>query len=170
MKQVLLIIDLQNDYFPGYKFPLWNTTDVLHRILHLIDHAKQKEIPIVLIQHVADVSLGFAPFFVPGTEGVEIKKEVLDKFTNPIIVQKAYADGFVKTDLTETLKKLQAEELLVCGMMTQNCVTFTSTSPMAAPYKVKVITDCCTTVDQMIHLIAIAALSTRVEFVTSDKI
>ncbi|MEG1188241.1 MAG: isochorismatase family protein [Bacteroidales bacterium] len=96
MKQVLLIIDLQNDYFPGYKFPLWNTTDVLHRILLLIDHAKQKNIPVVLIQHVADVSLGFAPFFVPDTEGVEIKKEVLDKFTNPIIVQKAYADGFVK--------------------------------------------------------------------------
>ncbi|MEG1188242.1 MAG: isochorismatase family protein [Bacteroidales bacterium] len=68
------------------------------------------------------------------------------------------------------MKKLEAEELLVCGMMTQNCVTFTSTSPMAVPYKVKVVTDCCTTVDQMIHLIAIAALSTRVDFITSDKI
>jgi len=51
---------------------------------------------------------------------------------------------------------------LVCGMMTQNCVTHTAISKAAEKYKVAVLEDCCASVSEMLHLIALRALSTRV--------
>ena len=33
MKKALLVIDLQNDYFPGGAFPLWNTDQTLENVL-----------------------------------------------------------------------------------------------------------------------------------------
>jgi nicotinamidase-related amidase len=59
------------------------------------------------------------------------------------------------------------DELLVCGMMTQNCVTHTAISKAAEKYKVSILPDCCTTVSEPIHLIALHAVSTRVPLISS---
>ena len=75
---------------------------------------------------------------------------------------KAQADGFLNTTLEEKLAELGVEELLVCGMMTQNCVTHTAISRVAEKYRVAVLGDCCASVSQMIHLIALKALAARV--------
>jgi nicotinamidase-related amidase len=82
-------------------------------------------------------------------------------------VIKEFADSFVKTNLEEILTGLGADELLVCGMMTQNCVTHTAISKSAEKYKVSILPDCCTTVDEMLHNIALHAVSTRVSLVPS---
>jgi nicotinamidase-related amidase len=55
-------------------------------------------------------------------------------------------------------------------MMTQNCVTHTAISKAAEKYSVKILTDCCTTVNQMIHLIALNAVSTRIALVESSEV
>ena len=60
MTKALLLIDLQNDYFPGGKFPLWNTDVVLANIENAIGLARAKEIPIVHIQHLANPEIGRA--------------------------------------------------------------------------------------------------------------
>ena len=83
---------------------------------------------------------------------------------------KEFADSFEKTTFEETLAKLGTNDLLVCGMMTQNCVTHTAISKAAEKYSVSVLVDCCTTVDEMIHNIALHALSTRVKLVPSSEI
>lgn len=49
-------------------------------------------------------------------------------------------------------------------MMTQNCVTHMAISKAAEKYSVTILPDCCTTVDEMIHNIALHAVSTRVKF------
>lgn len=41
MKKALLVIDLQNDYFEGGKFPLWNTDTTLSNILKAIEKANE---------------------------------------------------------------------------------------------------------------------------------
>ena len=165
--KVLLVIDLQNDYFPGGKFPLWNAEAVLGNIEQAIEKANIKGIPVVLVQHIAK---GAAPFFNEGTPGADIHPRILAAAPQASIVVKEFADGFEKTNLEETLAKLGATELLVCGMMTQNCVTHTAISKAAEKYDVTILPDCCTTVDEMIHIIALHAVSTRVKLMPSNEV
>ncbi len=162
MSKALLVIDLQNDYFPGGSYALWNTEQTLDNIEQAITAASAKGIPVIHIQHIADPALGLAPFFNEGTEGAKVQARVLAAAPNAPVVVKTYADSFEQTNLEETLSGLGVTELLVCGMMTQNCVTHTAISRAAEKYTVSILVDCCTTVDEMLHNIALHAVSTRV--------
>lgn len=53
--------------------------------------------------------------------------------------------------------------------MTQNCVTHTAISEQAKEYDVEVLTDACTTVTEMLHLIALNALAPRVKLLESNQ-
>lgn len=165
MQKALLVIDLQNDYFPAGRFPLWNAEATLATIEQAIRAAGSKGIPVIHIQHIADPKLGLAPFFNAGTEGANIHPRILAAAPDAPIVVKAYADGFHGTMLEATLAQLGVTDLLVCGMMTQNCVTHTAISKAAEKYTVTILPDCCTTVNEMLHMIALHAVSTRVALV-----
>ena len=168
-QKALLIIDLQNDYFPQGKYPLHNTMQILNNIEVSIEKAKQQNIPIILIQHVADASKGIAPFFNTGTLGVEIHADILQAVGDVDLVEKSYADSFEQTNLEEVLQKHKITELIITGMMTQNCVTHTAISSAAQKYKVVIIGECCSTVDEMLHKIALNAVSTRVDLQTIEQ-
>jgi nicotinamidase-related amidase len=170
MSKALLVIDLQNDYFPKGRFPLWNTEQTLANIEQAIATAQTQNIPVILIQHIADSSQGLAPFFNAGTKGTDIHPRILAAAPNAPIVVKAYADSFYQTNLNEVLKQLDVKELLVCGMMTQNCVTHTAISKAAEAYQVSILPDCCTTVSEMLHLIALHAVSTRISLNSSQNL
>lgn len=170
MKKALIVIDLQQDYFPEGKFPLWNTQIVLENIEKAMRKANDMGIPVILVQHIADSSVGIAPFFNEGTQGTEIHPRVLQAARNAKIVIKAFADSFYKTNLEEVLAEAGAEELILCGMMTQNCVTHTAISKSAEKYSVKIMPDCCTTVNEAIHQIALHAVSTRIELLDSEEV
>jgi len=161
MKTALIVIDIQNDYFPGGKFPLWNTEAVLENIVQAIEKAHRKGIPVILVQHVANSDKGPAPFFNQGTAGVEIHPRIRVAAPDAPLVVKQFADGFLNTNLEELLSGMGITDLLVCGMMTQNCVTHTAISRSADKYTVTILSDCCTTVDAMIHAIALNAVAPR---------
>lgn len=169
MSKVLLVIDIQNDYFPGGKFPLWNAEAVLARVERAIGLAQGKGVPVILIQHIANPAKGPAPFFNQGTDGAAIHPRILAAAPEAPVVVKAHADSFVATTLEATLAGLGATELLVCGMMTQNCVTHTAISRAAEKYEVCILPDCCTTVTEILHLIALNAVSTRLTLAPSDE-
>lgn len=170
MKKALLVIDIQNDYFEGGHYPLWNTENVLEKIEKIVVKAQQRGVEIINIQHIADSSQGLAPFFNEGTNGVNIHDNLLKLAPDSPIVVKRYADSFHETRLQSILNDLEVDEIYICGMMTQNCVTHTAISKAADTYKVSIVEDCCTTVDEMIHRIALNAVSTRVSLITSSEI
>jgi len=165
MKKGLLVIDVQNDYFPGGKFTLWNAEKTLDNIEKVILKAESNDIPVILVQHIADSD---SPFFCEGTEGDAIHPRILKVAPHGKIVAKTYADSFYQTNLEAELSKLGVEELLICGMMTHNCVTHTAISKSAEKYSVKVLPDCCTTVTEVLHLLSLHALSIRVELLNSS--
>ena len=166
----LLVIDLQNDYVPDGKFPLWNAEVTLGRIEAAIATARTNGIPVIHVQHIADGSRGPASFFSAGTEGVAIHPRILAAAPDAPIVVKAFADSFHQTNLESTLSGLGVTELLICGMMTQNCVTHTALSKAAEKYAVTILGDCCTTVSEPLHLIALHAVSTRLALVNSTEL
>jgi nicotinamidase-related amidase len=168
-KRALIIIDVQNDYFPGGQFPLWNTEKTLGQVLRAVELARAKHVPVVMVQHIADKKMGPGPFFNEGTDGANIHSALLAAAPDAAVVVKRFADGFFDTTLEATLTDLGATELLICGMMTQNCVTHTAISKSAEKYGVKVLTDGCTTVSEILHQIALHALSTRIPLVAANE-
>lgn len=172
MSQALVIIDIQNDYFQSKAggFPLHASDEMLAQVLKVIYRAKQAGVPCVLVQHIADTTAGPAPFFNPGTSGVELHEQIMRALPQAPIVVKAFADAFHETNLDATLQDLGARELVLCGMMTQNCVAHTALSKAAETYEISVLTDACTTVSDALHAIALHALSTRVQLKSSADV
>ncbi|POZ62713.1 cysteine hydrolase family protein [Chromobacterium alticapitis] len=167
MTTALLIIDLQNDYFPNGKYPLWNTEQTLANTLRAIEQARRQGMPVIHVQHIA--ASAASPFFAPDTHGVQIHPQVLAAAPDAPVVVKSHADAFLDTTLDALLKEFKVDSLLIAGMMTQNCVTHTALSRAADPYQVKVLRDCCTTVDQMVHEIALRALGDKVELLDGGQ-
>jgi len=165
--QALLVIDPQNDYFPEGKYPLWNTELVLEKMKHAISIANEKSIPVILIRLEGNEN---SPFFKPGTEGAEVHNEIAALATDAPVITKKFAASFEQTPLSGLLADLKVSELRLCGMTTQNCITHTALSKIAEPYTVSVIQDACTTVDAMIHGIAINGLSIRTELINLDQL
>jgi nicotinamidase-related amidase len=158
----LIVIDLQNDYFPEGRFPLWNAEATLAAVERAIARARERAMPVILVQHVADAARGPAPFFNAGTKGVALHARVLAAAPDAPIVQKQVADSFLNTTLEATLAERKIERIVLCGMMTQNCVTHTALSKAAEKYQVAVLGEACTTVSEILHRIALSALSPRV--------
>jgi nicotinamidase-related amidase len=167
--RALVVIDVQNDYFSGGAFPLWNAEETLAKVLAAMERAKAAGVPVVLVRHVVGPDKGPGPFFNAGTHGAKVHPAIRDAAGSAAIVIKTFADSFLQTDLEQILTGYGTTELLICGMMTQNCVTHTAISKTAEKYKVTVLADCCTTVSEMIHLIALNALAPRVGIATAAE-
>ena len=163
--KALIIIDIQRDYFAGGQFELFNTQAVLDNIIAATKSAQEQSIPVILVQHVADETQGPSAFFNANTSGVEIHPELLAVAAAAPVVVKTFSDSFEQTSLQSLLEGLNIDELLVCGMMTQNCVTHTAISKVAEQYKVSIIADCCTSSDAMIHNIALHGVSHRIPLI-----
>lgn len=114
LMSALIVIDIQNDYFEGGAFPLWNTDETLQNILKAVEKAQEKNMKIILVQHVA---AGPSIFFNKDTKGAEIHSS-LNNLKNADVVIKEFSDSFYKTNLEEILAKNNVKNLLVCGMMT----------------------------------------------------
>ncbi|AJQ96995.1 cysteine hydrolase family protein [Gynuella sunshinyii] len=163
----LIIIDIQNDYFAQGKFPLADSDTVLTRIMQLANQAISASMPVILVQHIGSPG---GPFFNPDNEGTEIHPQLKQMLADAPVITKQHADAFWQTDLSSTLEELQIQNLVICGMMTQNCVTHTAISTAADKYQVAVVADCCTTVSTLLHQIALAALKPRIELLESHDI
>lgn len=163
----LIVIDVQNDYFPTGAYPLHDTHAVLERTVQAVRSAQAQGLPVVLVQHVAR---GPSPFFNADTEGVQIHPLLRAAAPDAPVVVKAHADSFLDTTLQTTLATLGVDSLWLCGMMTHNCVTHTALSPQAQGYTLRVLEDLCTTVDPMIHAIALSALRDRVEVLPAQAL
>lgn len=166
----LIIIDLQNDYFADGAFPLCNAEPTLETVERAIRKAQARALPVVLIQHVVDPAAGKAPFFNADTQGVKIHPRILAAAAQAPVVVKRYADSFDGTVLQETLQALGVDELILCGMMTHNCVTHTALSRCADDYaRVTVLSDATATVSEILQRIALGALARRVTLASVDE-
>lgn len=156
MARALLIIDIQNDYFPGGVLPLYQAEEVETRIVEAIVRAKAAGDRILLVQHISPLKEGL---FASGSSGAEIRPAILDAAGAVPVVIKQFADAFQDTELASHLEGI--DELLICGMMTQNCVAFTAMSDDARPYRVRVVEELCAAPSEMVHRIALKALASK---------
>lgn len=168
-KPALIVIDVQNDYFANGAFPLWNVDAALAATVKAINAARSKGIPVIHVQHVMHAD-GAAPFFNAGTAGADIHPQVLAAAPDAPVVIKQFADSFEATTLSDQLASQGIDELLLCGMMTQHCVTYTALSKQAQSYSnVTVLSDATTTLSEVVHGLALSGLQTKVTLATVDQ-
>ncbi|HCA5185508.1 cysteine hydrolase [Acinetobacter baumannii] len=118
MKQALLVIDVQNDYFKNGKMELVGPDQALDKIKQLEQYFNEKDLPIIYVQHINPPQ---ASFFQENTEGVLLHPE-LSAGSDSLIVTKHYPNSFLETNLKELLKAHQIEQLVITGMMTHICI------------------------------------------------
>ena len=143
-KKAVLVIDIQNDYFPNGKMELKDSVKAGEKTAQLIKRARDKNIEVIYIQHIS-IREG-AGFFIKGTEGAEIHKSVMPMKKEKIF-QKNYPNSFRDTGLYEYLKSKNITDLTVCGMMTQMCVDTTVRAGFDLGFKITLAADCCATKD-----------------------
>lgn len=122
MPRGLVVIDIQNDYFPGGAFPLSGPEDAARVASLILEAFRDSSEPVFHIQHVSKEA--GAPFMVPGTPGVEINDAVAPEAGEPVI-QKHEPNAFLNTDLEAQLRGKGVTEIVVVGMMTSMCVDAT---------------------------------------------
>ena len=142
MTTALILVDIQNDYFPGGKNELEGPIEASLRARQLLDHFRQAHLPPVHIQHVA-IRPG-AKTFLPGTSGVEIHENVRP-LEGECVFQKHYTNSFRDTPLLDHLKHEGVTRVVVCGMMTHMCVDATTRAAFDFGFECWVASDACAT-------------------------
>ena len=69
MPNGLILIDIQNDYFPGGKMELAGINEMAANAAALLDIFREKGLPTFHIQHIFETD--DAPFFVAGSDGID---------------------------------------------------------------------------------------------------
>ena len=144
MKTGLLLIDLQNDYFPGGKMELTGILQASEKARSLLDHFRKGNLPIYHVQHVS-IRSG-AAFFLPHTEGAKIYA-ALEPSAGETVFQKHFPNSFRETPLLETLRKQDVDTLVVAGAMSHMCVDATVRAACDLGFSCTVIEDACATRD-----------------------
>lgn len=165
MSRSLIVIDIQNDYFSGGQLPLWQAEDVEARIVTAIGRARAQEDKVILVQHVSANASGL---FARGSDGAAIRPAILACAGDAPVVTKQVADAFQDTDLAQHLAG--TKELLIIGMMTQNCVVFTALSRSADQFVIRVLCDLCTAPTETVHRIALNALGSKLDLAESSDV
>jgi nicotinamidase-related amidase len=140
MARALVIVDIQNDYFPGGAYPLHEPEAAAAAARDVLDRFRGAGEPVFHVQHVSEAD--DAAFMRPGTSGVEINDAVAPASGEPVI-QKGAPNAFLRTPLERDLRARGVDALVVCGMMTSMCVDATVRAAADLGFEVTVVHDAC---------------------------
>lgn len=140
MKPALVLVDLQNDYFPGGRMELVGIEAAAMQAHKLLLTFREAQRPIFHMQHVA---LGpKATFFLPDTQGAEIHT-ALQPLPGEPVFQKHFPNSFRETALLAALRRAGIEDLIICGAMSHMCIDATTRAAFDYGLRCQVIHDAC---------------------------
>jgi len=177
LKTALLVIDIQNDYFPGGKYPLVNPLEAAQKAYMILQCFREQGGYHVHIQHVSKKR--DATFFISGDRGTDIHDSVAH-FEGEPIVYKHEPNAFLNTTLLELLRGWEIERLIITGMMTHMCVDATARAASDLGFQVILAEDACATRDlkygdttipaEHVHKAFLAALISYGKVMKSEEI
>lgn len=142
MKSALLLIDIQNDYFPGGRCELFQSEQSAEKAKLLLEQFRNRGLPVFHIQHINENEA--KGFFLPGTEGAEIYYSVSPINKEKVLV-KHTPNAFLDTGLKNLLHAQDIKQLVICGMMSHMCVDSTVRAAKDLGFSVLLPEDACTT-------------------------
>ncbi len=142
MTTALVLIDLQNDYFPGGAMELVGSNDAVAQAKALLLAFRERSLPIFHVQHIS--IRPNATFFLPNTTGVDIHRSV-QPTVGESIIKKHFPSSFRETTLLEHLRAVNATKLIIVGMMTHMCVDTTVRAAADLGFECFLAQDACAT-------------------------
>lgn len=131
--KALLIIDIQDFYFPGGSSALVEPDKAAANAALLIDNFRNEKLPVIHVRHNAKT-------------GGDINKTV-KPFPSEKVISKDEVNCFIGTDLTSYLKTINPDTLVICGMQTHMCVEAATRAASDMGYKCILVHDACATKD-----------------------
>jgi nicotinamidase-related amidase len=141
-KTALILVDIQNDYFPGGKMTLEGVEPACANAARLLRHFRGKRLPVFHIRHLA-MQPG-ATFFLPDTPGSEIHPPVAPMGDESVVL-KHFPNSFRETTLLDQLKKAGVTSVVVCGAMSHMCIDATVRAACDLGFQCRVAHDACAT-------------------------
>lgn len=143
MKQALLIIDVQNDYFEGGRMALHQPQKALSNIEKVLAAFRERGLPVIHVQHISSHN---GTFFLPDTEGARIHKN-LTPLEDEVLIVKHDPNSFLRTNLADILRENEITGVVICGMMSHMCIDTTVRACYDYGLDVILLDDACATLD-----------------------
>lgn len=132
-KTALIIIDIQEFYFPNGVLPLFEPEKAAENARLVLNYFRENEMEVIHVKHVA-------------RSGSDIQ-ELVKPIEGEKIITKTKANAFIGTDLLDYLKLKNIENVVLCGMQTHMCLEAATRAASDYGYNCTVIEDACTTRD-----------------------
>ncbi len=130
-KSALLLIDIQDFYFPGGKLQLENPEMAGMNAGLILDHFRKSELPVYHVRHNLE-------------PGGSIHHYVKPEAGEPVL-SKDQVNAFVDTKLLEMLLADSIEQLVICGMQTHMCVEAAVRAGHDLGFTCLLVADACAT-------------------------
>jgi len=176
MNTALLLLEIQNDYFPNGRIYLEKSLEASDKAQSVLLAYREKKLPIIHVQHIS--THPDATYFLPCTKGTEFYSKVYP-LKGETIIKKHYPNSFKDTSLLNHLIKNQINHLVICGMMTQMTIDATVRAAYDLGFTCTVLHDACaarqlefnhTTISpQNVHYAFLAALQPTYATVLSSE-
>jgi len=163
-KTVLIIVDLQNDYFQGGKWELEGTEAAAAKAARLLKGFRVKGLPVVHVRH--EFPTDDAPFFLPNSDGAKIHSSVQPLENEPVVL-KYQINSFRDTNLKEILDKLYVDSVLICGAMSHMCIDAVTRAAYDFGYNCAIAHDACATLGLEFNGIAVPASHVHAAFMAA---
>jgi nicotinamidase-related amidase len=142
MTTALVLVDIQNDYFPGGNMALEGMDAAAANAARLLAGFRERGLPVFHVRHLS-VRPG-ATFFVPGTPGANLHASV-DPAAGEPVVEKNFPNSFRGTGLLEQLRGANADGVVIAGAMSHMCIDATTRAAFDHGFKCTVAADACAT-------------------------
>ena len=162
--RALVLIDIQNDYFPGGKWPLSGIESAADNAARVLAAARAAGDLVVHVRH--EFPSTEAPFFLPGSEGARIHPKVREQAGERVVL-KHHVNSFRETDLKQILDDHGIKDVVICGAMSHMCVDAGTRAASDLGYQCVVVHDACATRDQEFESKVVPAAEVHAAFMAA---
>ncbi len=164
MARALLLIDIQNDYFPGGTMTLSGIEQAADNAARLLTQFRTRGEVVYHVQHLA--TRPEAGFFLPDTEGAEINPRVAPH-SGESVTRKHFPNAFRATSLADMLREQPVDELVIVGAMSHMCIDASTRAAFDMGFSCVVVHDACATRDLNFGGNAIKAADVHASFMAA---
>ncbi|MFE3577424.1 cysteine hydrolase family protein [Lysinibacillus sp. NPDC059133] len=177
MKQALLILDVQNDYFSDQaRMPVAKNQiePTLNCINNLIKRAEKSNVHIIYIRNEFERTHVLSNLLrkftaLKGSKGAELDERLLR--VEGVYFSKNKADAFNNPSLVTYLKNNDINQLIVTGAFIEGCVTATVKGALARNFAVTVVRDAVAGATDQRKEVALTKLATQdILILTSQQV